>query len=313
LQKDSGKLNEAEITCRKAMEMIPGNSELHFNLAAIFQTQGKLEEAKSLYLSTITLDPNNVEANKNLGTILNRLGNPKESGQFYRRALEINPNYEEVKHLLSAVSGGKTSAAPRQYVETLFDDYSETFEKVLTVDLEYTAPHQIAELLCSNQNKIENLSVLDLGCGTGLVGNEIKKMCSYLVGVDVSNSMLNKAKKKAIYDDLIYGDITDYLKATNLNFDYFIASDVFVYIGDLSQIFYAIKSRNIKPGKLVFSTEHTEGDGFSLEESGRYAHSKKYIQDLCSRFDYQLSFFETIPLRKNESSWISGGLYVLDF
>ena len=118
---------------------------------------------------------------------------------------------------------------------------------------------------------------------------------------------------KNIYNNLIKQDITDYLLNESLNFDYYISTDVFVYIGDLSDVFRLIKSRNKTGGKLAFSTEDYDGDGFFLEKSGRYSHSKKYIEDLCEEFGYQLRYFESLPLRKDKNQYISGGLYLLDF
>ena len=67
---------------------------------------------------------------------------------------------------------------------------------------------------------------------------------------------------KGIYDDLIKQDILGYLASADLNFDYFIATDVFVYVGDLSDVFHLIKSRNKNSGKLVFSTEHFDSADF---------------------------------------------------
>ena len=98
-----------------------------------------------------------------------------------------------------------------------------------------------------------------------------------------------------------------------MNFDYFISTDVFIYIGDLSNVFRLIKSRNKTAGKLAFSTEHYDGEGFFLEKSGRYSHSKNYIDSLCDKFGYKMRYFESLPLRKEREEFISGGLYLLDF
>ena len=72
------------------------------------------------------------------------------------------------------------------------------------------------------------------------------------------------------------------------------------------------KSRNKAGGNLAFSTEDCDGDSFSLEQSARYSHSKKYIEGLCGKFGYELRHFETQALRK-EKNYIRGGLYLLDF
>jgi Predicted methyltransferase (contains TPR repeat) len=126
--------------------------------------------------------------------------------------------------------------------------------------------------------------------------------------------MLRIASDKNVYEKLIHSDIVEYLsKSRPLNFDYFVALDVFIYVGCLTEIFRLIKSRNKKPGKLVFSTEHTEVRGYSILKTGRYAHSKNYIDSLCKKFEYQISYFAVTDLRKEEGKFLKGGIYVLDF
>ena len=94
---------------------------------------------------------------------------------------------------------------------------------------------------------------------------------------------------------------------------YLVALDVFIYIGDLANLFRLIKSRNKIGGKLAFSTEDSDGDGYFLEVSGRYSHSKKYIDSLCEKFGYTVLHFERQSLRKQKNEYIMGGLYLLEF
>ena len=71
-----------------------------------------------------------------------------------------------------------------------------------------------------------------MGCGTGLLGTEIKNHCSKLEGIDLSNKMLALAKQKDVYDKLSQFDIVEYLSTMPLGFDHYVASDVFVYVVD---------------------------------------------------------------------------------
>ena len=129
---------------------------------------------------------------------------------------------------------------------------------------------KFAEIIKSTKpNKPVN-SILDLGCGTGLMEGEARSFCKKLVGIDLSGEMLKQAKNKGIYDQLIETDILKYLSEEKLNYDYFIAADVFIYIGDLSDVFRLIKSKNNRSGRLMFSTEHLEGRGFFLENLGDF-------------------------------------------
>ena len=108
-------------------------------------------------------------------------------------------------------------------------------------------------------------------------------------------------------------DIVEYLASTELDFDCFIAADVFVYLGDLAEVFCQIKSKNNRRGMLFFSTEHNEKEGFFLENSGRFSHSKSYIESLCVEFGYTISSFSKTKLRKEKDTFIEGGLYFLKF
>ena len=72
-----------------------------------------------------------------------------------------------------------------------------------------------------------------------------------LEGIDLSGNMLAEAMKNA-YSKLTKQDITEYLSNADLNFDYFVATDVFIYIGNLSNIFRLIRCRNQKVASLFF-------------------------------------------------------------
>ena len=73
--------------------------------------------------------------------------------------------------------------APKEYIESLFDGYAKNFENSLVRDLEYETPRLLSNLLSGNKRTMKLGSVLDLGCGTGLLGLEIHKNSSYLEGI----------------------------------------------------------------------------------------------------------------------------------
>ena len=307
------RLAEAEAICRQAIALKPDYAKAHYNLGNTLKELSRLEEAEASLRQAIVLKHDFAEAHSKLGVTLQLLGKLAKAAESYKQAIAFKPEDSSAKHLLAALSGNTTESAPLDYVESLFDSYASEFEGALIDNLEYEIPKVISEIILRDCNFNLLGSVIDLGCGTGLLGAEIKQFCRRLEGLDLSQKMLDEAKKKSIYSELIKQDILSYLATENLNFNYFIATDVFLYIGDLSDVFRLIKDRNKAGGKLVFSTEHYDGDGFFLEQSGRYSHSKIYIEGLCGKFGYQLRHFETQPLRKEKNQYISGGLYILDF
>ncbi len=311
--KELGKLKDAEDSYIKALKIKSDFVHAYYNLGLILEEQARYEEAKIRYRQAIELQPGYVKAYNNLGSTLKELGSLDEAEESYRKAISLDPTNAEAKHMLAALIGEKPETAPLEYVERLFDFYANKFESSLVEKLNYKIPSVIANKISEHNNNQSIGSIVDLGCGTGLFGAEIKRFCTYLEGIDLSEKMLEIARKSNNYDSLIKDDVVNYLKKGNLNFDYFVFNDVFVYLGDLTTVFKLIKARNRKSGKLAFSTEDRSGDGFSLETTGRYAHSKRYIKTLCNKYDYKLSYFETLPLRKEKSRTIPGGLYILDF
>ncbi len=308
-----GRLDEALASYTQAIRLKPDYAKAYYNLGNTLKELERLDEALASYTQAIELNPNFAEAHSNLGVTLQELGRLDDALASYTQAIALKPEYSSAKHMLAALNGQTTQSAPRDYVENLFDNYAAKFDSSLVDNLEYKIPRVIAEIIIKDCKSDLLGSIMDLGCGTGLFGVEIKQFCEHLEGIDLSEKMLDEAMKKDIYNKLIKEDILAYLSNASLNFDYFVSTDVFIYIGDLSDIFRLIKSRNKKGGKLVFSTEDYEGDGFFLEQSGRYSHSKKYIEGLCKKFGFELRHFETQVLRKDKNQYVSGGLYILEF
>ena len=311
--KELGRLDDAEASFRQAIALKPDFAEIHSNLGLTLEEAGKLDKAEESYRQAIALKPDYAEAQIYLGHTLRRLGKLDEAKASYQQAIALKPKDSSTEHFLAALSSSTTASAPLDYVEGLFDSYASKFEHHLVGNLGYQTPKLIANLILRHSNSNLLGSISDLGCGTGLLGEEIKEFCGYLEGVDISRKMLAEAEKKGVYDELIKQDIVTYLSNANLQFDYFIATDVFVYVGDLANVFHLIKSRNGRGGKFVFSTENYDGDDFFLEQSGRYSHSKTYIEDLSKKYGYVVRHFETRTLRKQNFECIVGGLYILDF
>ena len=310
---EKGELDAAIDSYKQAIKVRPDYADAYSNMGNALQDKGDLDSAIDSYKQALKIKPDYAEAYYNMGIILKGKGDLDAAIDSYKKALEIKPDYKQVKHLLASLIGETTNSAPREYVERLFDGCASKFDHSLVENLEYQIPKTLTEMIIKRHPNKALGSVLDLGCGTGLAGVELKQFCQNLEGIDLSKSMLQQAKNKSVYDKLIYTDIVEYLSDTDLDFDYFISTDVFVYVGDLSNVFRVIKSRNKRRGKLVFSTEHTERDGFFLERSGRYCHSKTYIEGLCNEYDYCLTHFTEVNLRKENSTFLRGGLYILDF
>ncbi len=93
--KDLGKLKEAELTTRKAIELEPELAEAHYNLGNIMKELGNLKEAELTTRKAIELDPDLAQAHYNLGNIMKELGNLKEAEISTRKAISLKPKFAE--------------------------------------------------------------------------------------------------------------------------------------------------------------------------------------------------------------------------
>jgi predicted TPR repeat methyltransferase len=228
----------------------------------------------------------------------------------YQKALEFEPEYAIPRHMLNSLTGHTSKEPPKEYVKNLFNDYAHRFNDSLVNNLQYNLPFIIKELILElNKEKLEFNNVIDLGCGTGLAGKNLRDISTILTGVDVSENMISEAEKLDIYDKLLVGDIVEELSLMEDKFDLLIALDVLIYVGDVKSIFQAVRKRCKIDSLFVFSVEIQDESGYSLLKSSRYAHSDKYIMDQAAEF-FKLVDSKDVRLRKEGNNWINGKVFV---
>jgi predicted TPR repeat methyltransferase len=311
LQRLKGNFSDAERNYQFAIKLNPNLSEAYNNLGNIKLIYGKFTEAILNYKQSIKINPNLLKSHINLGKIYTIIKNYQKAKLTYLNALKIDENCFEAKHMINVLNGNDKVKISTEYVRNIFDDYADTFDHSLTHDLNYKVPIFFKNIILNNTSNLNIGKVLDLGCGTGLIGEQIKNYCEYIEGVDISNLMLKKAEQKKIYNKLVHEEIIDYLKNKPLNYDYFIFGDVLIYFRDLDDIFKLIKNRNNSNCKILFTTEHSSNKKYQLEMSGRFSHSKKYIENLTKKFGYTLSYYKKEIIRKENFKNVYGGIYLL--
>lgn len=92
-----------------------------------------------------------------------------------------------------------------------FDHIAKNYEGIY-LRLGYPDPKKVAEMVdkyttIKNLNK-DTVRILDLACGTGLIGQELSKRgFKHIVGYDISSGMLEEAQHKGVYTELVEHDI----------------------------------------------------------------------------------------------------------
>ncbi|MDF1792921.1 MAG: methyltransferase domain-containing protein [Thalassobaculaceae bacterium] len=250
--------------------------------------QGDLDGALSLLEQTLELAPDWLDLLILTGEIRAKLGLRAEAVAIFRHYLDLSTEDRHGAMLHLALLGAAPAPEVQQtsYVRALFDDFAERFDRTLLQSLDYQGPVLIAEATGNAPGGLG--TVLDLGCGTGLVGERLRQHCSWLEGVDLSAGMLEKARDKKIYDMLHQADIATFLLEPPRLYDWIIAGDVLNYVGGLENVMTGISMALRSGGRAVLtvealdSTGGAEGEVMRLLPTLRYGHSAAYVRAMAA-------------------------------
>ena len=308
---DQRAYDEAIAAYRDALQLAPRFASGWHNLGIALESKGQIDDAISAYQKSVELRPNHADAFAKLGHALKEQGRIAESIDAYRKAIALRPDSPDWRHVLAALSGDTSpTRTPTSYVRTLFDSYADNFDADLVGKLDYHVPEMMLEAILSVAPG-RKFDILDLGCGTGLCGEQFHPHANHLAGVDLSPAMLDKAAARGIYDRLITGDILEAMRNRENCFDLILAGDLFVYVGDLAGVFESA-ARTLRPGGLLaFSLERHDGEGFVLHSKIRFAHSLAYIRSLAHAHRFSERTANEITVRKSSPDLVAGWLVVL--
>ena len=278
---DMGHFDDAMRAYQQVVGLDPANAVAFNNLGTLFVARRQMNEAEVCFRRAVELQPDYFKALCNLANFLAVPTHYSEAVSFTERALKQKPNDPVMSYLLAALTGERQpSATPQDYVRSLFDNSAPSFDADLAA-MDYRAPDMLRRLI-SPPAELRSLDIVDLGCGTGLSGVPFAEMARTLVGVDLSLPMLEVAGKRGIYSRLVQGELLDVLVAPE-QYDLILSADVFIYVGDLADVFSAVR-RALRPnGLFAFAVESHSGSGYILQPTRRYAHSIDYIKDLAAQ------------------------------
>jgi predicted TPR repeat methyltransferase len=261
-------------------------------------------QALPSYDRALALDPEQPQAWINRGGILREAGRHADAAAAYRQALAHGGDAEMIEFCLASVEGGAApKAPPRGHVQGLFDDYAEQFDSHLVQVLHYRGHEVLVDELRLVAGDRRFANALDLGCGTGLCGVQLRPLAKRIDGVDLSANMLARAHSRGIYASLTQADVASYLAGTEQRYDLIAAADVFTYLGDLDAVFAGAARVLGADGLFCFLVEAADDAGdadFVLRGSLRYAHSRRYVESLTQRHGFALQRLVRKPMRENQ-------------
>ncbi|MFT3931284.1 MAG: tetratricopeptide repeat protein [Spongiibacteraceae bacterium] len=304
-------LDAAIYHCEKALLFDPDCFVAHFSLGTALRNKGNVREAIARYKRAHALNSNDPQLLAALASTLYSIGELNEAAEIYQGWLKIEPENPVARHHLAACTG---SAVPLRaddaYVESTFDAFADSFDTVLG-DVNYEAPQRIAEMVrveCGEARK--QFEILDAGCGTGLCGPLVMDYASRLVGVDLSAGMLEKARQRGGYDELIKAEITSFMQSRGAAFDLILSADTLIYFGALEELLAASR-KALRANGYLFVTVEVLGEsdgylGYRLNPHGRYSHQESYVRKVLSQCGFVDIKTKPIILRNEHGHPVDG-------
>jgi predicted TPR repeat methyltransferase len=306
----SGRADEAARDLRERLAAGRGGLLARLTLIKALLASGAKQDALAEAREAVSLNPDIAVAVLALGEALLAVEALPTAIAELQRALRLDPGLARARELIAGawLAAGEADKAlenlreldnppaamvaaaeaiktsPRSdpgYVRHLFDQFSADYDSRMLGQLSYAAPQILLDLAGMVMPGREALSILDLGCGTGLAGAVFKPLAARLDGVDLSPAMIEKARARQIYDHLEVTDLETALCTPARPYDLILAADTLVYLGDLKPVFDAASACLTPDGYFLFTVEKADGDGFELGPKRRWRHSETYLRRLA--------------------------------
>ena len=312
-----GRLEEAIEAVARVINLEPKDPRSYTVLAGIFHMQGRVDEAFEVYERALAIDPKSPSTNLIYGQLLAASGRADDARKVWQRWLELDPTNPIPRHHLQA---GADETVPErsdnELIVHIFDDFADSFDKKLRV-LEYKAPEFIGEAVRDIYGEPKgNLVILDAGCGTGLCGPMLRPYASRLDGVDLSGKMLEKAKARGGYDELVEAELTAFIASRKDAYDVIASADTLCYFGKLEGVLTAARESLRPGGRFIFTLEKTPADKgahkVTLEHSGRYTHTEEYARSATESTGLKLVRLDAKVLRTEFLKPVHGMLVVVE-
>lgn len=325
--REAGISFDDQMSCLTAVE--------HYAAPVLASAQEECDEVdEERQMTNDDLSSEMVELYNNMGVLEKKRGSLSEAMKFFRKALDLNPtdghalvqlasisSHEEDGRILSEVK----ELDPR-YVAGLFDGYSSRFESELVDVLKYVG-HELVykSLRDALPNATSIHTIIDLGCGTGLLGELIATEMPWVAihGTDLSQRMVDISLERkvgsggrSVYSTVSNIDASEFLSNFDeSSVDCVVASDVFIYIGDISNVLDECIKRLVEDGLIGFTVESYEptgaDSGLRLLPSGRFGHSKDYVHRIAEKHGFRVLSWRDAVLRQQSGKDVKGAAVIL--
>jgi len=297
---------------RQVERVNPDDITIRHQLAGSLADAGDYQNAILAFTELLATRPGHVVLlNDRMRTFI-RAGKLEQAVVDGEALVAAQPDNEAYQFYLNVARGQTPQTQPASVVIELFDAYAARFDRELVVQLKYKLPRQVAEMI-HQWHPDRKGDILDLGCGTGLLGVCLGPLEGVLVGVDLSAEMIAQAARHGVYDKFHQVNLLAALQATpDAQYHVITALDVFIYVGDLKPVIGNAHRILLPGGRLVFSCESgANGVGdYALQPTLRFSHQRSYVERLLEEAGFEDVRVEDQILRYEADHPVQGFLVV---
>ena len=283
-----------------AYEFMPDNISLGSYVAELYSQQNEPDDAFELMMQLLARDEHNGALQVQMACMLYffmQNGVPLEKVEEWTQKWADaykNPYSEDV--LLNILNHNLNyTPLSTGVLERVFDDLSVVYDTIAEEDAILFVNVLENALRPYFQDK-KDLTVLDIGCGTGLAASPIRQYTTQgrLSGIDLSSKLLAIAQTRKIYTDFFHQDAMEFLADKRQEYDVLIAADSLPYMDDLNKAFSVFNVALKSKGMMFFSIKHNglNEENEILYPPYNYLFNSNYIHSVLKNngFEVKTSF-----------------------
>jgi predicted TPR repeat methyltransferase len=302
---------EAIVCFDRALSLRPGFVEAMASRATALLEMDRLDEALAAFDRILAVAPDHANSWNNRGNTFVAMRRLEEAVESFDRALALKPDLETAKsnRELALLELKKLTRLPASMSRLLFDDFSSHYDETMLEKLGYRGHVHVRTLAERVVPQLKApMRILDIGSGTGLVGDAFKDIAAggRLDGIDLAPRMIEAARARGIYDELILGDLETVLNEPGPAYDLILSADTMIYIGDLGPTFSGVSNRLVPGGFYIFACESKDAGNWEQTEANRFRHSEAYIRHEAAKAGLHFAGIMECALRNESAQPVPG-------